>query len=405
MNRPLASRIAHRGALGTLAFVSAARELEARGVPVIRLDVGEPHLPTPPHIVDAALAAMRDGHTKYVAPQGLHALRAAISSHVAMRGLRASADEIVVGSGVKPLLLYVLLALVAQGDEVLVPDPGYPGYADAARLAGAHARPYPISTTHGAATIDVDALRAAITPATRVLVLNSPHNPTGLVNDEQTQSLIAELADRHDFWIVSDEIYGPLTYDRAPPASIASLPGLAARTIVLDGFSKAYAMTGWRLGFAVLPRRLIAPVSAILGDAATCTPAFVQYAGIAALAGPQTVVEDMRRDYRSRRDTLVHHLRSIQGVQVGLTAGALYAFADVCTLMLRAGLRSSAQAATRLLLDYGLACVAGGVFGSRGEGCLRFSFARAPEELDAAIRQLDAWAREVTPGGATASDC
>jgi aspartate/methionine/tyrosine aminotransferase len=393
MSRPLASRIERRGTSGTLAFVTAAREMQARGVRVIRLDVGEPHLPTPPHIVDAALAAMRDGHTKYVAPQGLPLLRAAIASRAATRGIVASADDIVVGSGVKPLLLYTLLALVGQGDEVLVPDPGYPGYADAARLAGAVARPYPIAAAEGGEAIDVDAVRAAITPDTRVLVLNSPHNPTGMVIDEQTQSRLADLADRHNLWIVSDEIYGPLTYDRAMPPSIASLPGMAERTIVLDGFSKAYAMTGWRLGFAILPRRLVAPVSTILGDAATCTPAFVQYAGLAALTGPQHAVEHMRQEYRSRRNALVHHLRAMPGVQVSAPAGALYAFADMRELISRAGLTSSIEAATDLLRNYQLASVAGSVFGSRGEGYLRFCFALARDDLEAAIAQLGAWAQ------------
>ena len=405
MSRPLAGRVERRGTPGTLAFVSAARELEARGIPVIRLDVGEPHLPTAPHIVEAAHSAMRDGHTKYVAPQGLPALRAAISEHVATRGLTISADHIVVGSGVKPLLLYTLLALVGQGDEVLVPDPGYPGYADAARLAGAVARPYPVSMVDGAGAIDIDALQAAITPATRVLVLNSPQNPTGVVLDEKTQHLIADIAERHDLWIVSDEIYGPLTYDRESPPSIATLSGMTERSVVLDGFSKAYAMTGWRLGFAVLPRRLVAAVSSILGDAATCTPAFVQHAGIAALTGPQDAVDTMRREYQSRRDVLVHHLRAMPGVSVGLPSGALYAFADIRELLSGAGMSSSIEATMQLLANHRLACVAGSVFGSRGEGYLRFSFGLARDDLDAAIGQLGAWTRSLTQGVVTMSDC
>jgi aspartate/methionine/tyrosine aminotransferase len=403
MSRPLAGRTDRNGAPGTLAFVSAARAMEARGVPVIRLDVGEPHLPTPSHIVDAALAAMRDGHTKYVAPQGLPALRAAVAVHLAARGLSVTADDIVVGSGVKPLLLYVLLALVEQGDEVLVPDPGYPGYADAARLAGARARSYPIPMEAGVGTLDLDALCAAITPATRVLVLNSPHNPTGVVIDEQTIERVAELAGRHNLWIVSDEIYGPLTYDRALPRSIASLPRMAERTVVLDGFSKAYAMTGWRLGFAILPRHLVAPVSSIVGDASTCTPAFVQHAGVAALTGPQDHLEEMRRQYSARRNALVQQLRAMPGVHASTPAGAFYAFADVRGLFSKDTI-SSVDAATDLLTNHRLACVAGSVFGSRGEGHLRFSFAVARDELASATRQLEAWAtrREC---GANQSPC
>lgn len=394
MNRQLASRAAHHGAPATLAFVSAAREMEARGARVIRLDVGEPHLATPSHIVEAAHAAMRDGHTKYVSPQGLPALRTAIAAHVSARGISTSGEEIIIGAGVKPLLLYTLLTLVEPGDEVLVPDPGYPGYAAAARLAGAVARPYPVARSGDTGTIDVDALECAITPASRVLMLNSPHNPTGAIFDDETLCRLGELADRHDLWIVSDEIYGPLTYDGPAPTSIASLPGMAARTVVLDGFSKAYAMTGWRLGFAILPKRLVAPVSAILADSSTCTPAFVQHAGVAALTGPQDVIEEMRREYRQSRDSLVDCLRAIPDACITVPAGALYAFVNVSGIMTRAGVPSSAALAAELLACHGLACVAGSAFGSRGEGCLRFSFALAREELDLAIRQLGAWSRQ-----------
>jgi aspartate/methionine/tyrosine aminotransferase len=392
MSRALADRAARPAAAGTLAFVSAARAIEARGGRVARLDIGEPHLPTPPHIVDAALAAMRDGHTRYVAPQGLPALRDAIAAHVLSRGIEASAADVVVGSGVKPMLLYTLLALVEAGDEVLVPDPGYPGYAAAACLAGAAVRHYPVSSHAGAGRIDMDALRDAITPASRVLVLNSPSNPTGTIIDESTLSSLAELADRHDLWIVSDEIYGPLTYDEPVPRSIASIPGMGERTIVVDGFSKSYAMTGWRLGFAILPRRLVAPVTAIVGDAATCTPAFVQHAGVAALTGPQGFTAHLRQTYRLRRELLVQRLRAIQGVKVATPPGALYAFANVSALMEQRRIASSTDLATELLHEHGLACVAGAAFGARGERHLRFSFAVSHEDLDDAASRLAAWA-------------
>jgi aspartate/methionine/tyrosine aminotransferase len=395
VSRALAERATRPVVPGTLAFVSAAREIEARGDRVARLDVGEPHFPTPPHIVDAALAAMRDGHTRYVAPQGLPTLRDAIGVHVRARGITSSAAHIVVGSGVKPLLLYALLAIVESGDEVLVPDPGYPGYAAAARLAGAVVTHYPLASIAGGGGIDVDALRDAITPASRVLVLNSPHNPTGSVIDEPTLCRVAELAERHDLWILSDEIYAPLTYDHPAPPSIAALPGMAARTIVVDGFSKSYAMTGWRLGYAILPPCLVAPVTAIIGDAATCTPAFVQHAGVAALTGPQCFVADMRQSYRSRRDSLVQRLRAIPGIDVSSPAGALYAFADVGRIMERTGVAASADLAIGLLHDYRLACVGGGAFGSRGERHLRFSFALSQDQLDDAMIRLDAWAREI----------
>jgi aspartate/methionine/tyrosine aminotransferase len=393
MSPALAALVEERQLPGTLAFVSAARSLEARGIRVSRLDIGEPHIATPPHIVDAALAAMREGHTKYVTPQGLPELRAAIATHARARGIETSMENIVVGSGVKPLLLYSLLALVGPGDEVLVPDPGYPGYDAAARFTGASVRRYPLVSIADEWRIDLDALRDAITPATRVLVVNSPHNPTGTVLDAATLERLAELAERHDLWIVSDEIYGPLTYDHRIARSIASLPGAARRTIVLDGFSKAYAMTGWRLGYAILPACVTAPVTAIVGDAATCTPAFVQRAGVAALLGPQRVVAGLVSQYEDRRDALLACLRALPGVRVATPSGAFYAFADVSLAMARRGVASSLALANGLLSSHGVACVPGSVFGRQGSRCLRMSFALAQEDMDAAAGRIQQWSR------------
>jgi aspartate/methionine/tyrosine aminotransferase len=393
MTRRLADRVAHSAPAGTLAFVEAARTLEAQGARLARLDIGEPHFPTPPHIVAAAHAAMRDGHTRYVSPQGLPALREAIVRHARGRGLSVAAGDVVVGSGVKPLLVSVLLALVQHGDEVLLPDPGYPGYAAATALAGADVRHYPVATRSGSNELDLDALEATITPATRVLVLNSPHNPTGAVLDNHALIRIAEVAERHDLWIVSDEIYAPLTYDGVVPASIAAVAGMRRRTIVLDGLSKSHAMTGWRLGWAIAPAPVAAAITRIIGDSSTCTPAFVQHAGVAALTGPQDLSDVMRSAYRSRRDALVFALRAIDGVGVGAPAGALYAFADVRAVMHRTRAAYSADVANVLLRECGVACVDGAVFGARGEGHLRFSFALPADALDDALQRLAVWGR------------
>jgi aspartate/methionine/tyrosine aminotransferase len=373
------------------AAVAAARALEANGRRIARLDIGEPHFPTPPHIVDAAHAAMRDGATKYVSPQGLPQLRDAIAAAQRTRGLSASADDIVVTPGVKPMLMYALLTLCRAGDEVLVPDPGYPGYIAAARLAGANVRTYPLTHVGDSFAVDLDGLRSAITPATCVLVINSPHNPTGMVLDTPTLEAIAELALQHDLWVVSDEIYAALTYDDRVPPSIATLPGMRERTIVVDGFSKAYAMTGWRLGYAVLPSRLVSAVTALVADGSTCTPPFVQYAGVAALTGPQDALVAMRRAYRARRDALIGQFRAIRGLRTPTPAGALYVFADAGSLMDRAAVASSVDLATSLLHDHDVACVAGGAFGSRGERHLRFSFAVARHQLDDAVVRLAKW--------------
>lgn len=395
MSRALADRVTRSAPAGTLAFVEAARALEARGARVARLDIGEPHFPTPLHIVEAAHAAMRGGHTRYAPPQGLASLRDAIADHARGRGLAVPASDIVVGSGVKPLLVHALLALVQEGDEVLVPDPGYPGYSAAARLAGAGVRRYPVGTRSGMNELDIDALQVAITPASRVLVLNSPHNPTGAVLDDATLGRVAELAEQHDLWVVSDEIYSALTYDGRAPSSIAGIAEMRHRTIVLDGLSKSHAMTGWRLGWAIAPAPVVAAMTAIIGDASTCTPAFIQHAGVAALTGPQDSVAEMRACYRAQRDALVSQLRVINGIDVGTPAGALYAFADVREVMRRTGCSSSVEMATRLLDDHRLACVDGAVFGPRGDGHLRFSFALSADALDDAASRLESWSSEI----------
>jgi aspartate aminotransferase len=385
----IAQEYTHRNPADVLrATVAAARTLEAQGRRIARLDIGEPHYPTPPHIVDAAYAAMRDGATKYVSPQGLLELRDAIATVQRARGIDASPEQIVVTPGVKPMLMYALMATCRPGDEILVPDPGYPGYAASARIAGAGVRTYPLMGVDASFGISVDALRASITPATRVLVLNSPHNPTGMVIDRVTLEAIAELAMQHDLWVLSDEIYGALTYDDGPPPSIATVPGMRDRTIVVDGFSKAYAMTGWRLGYAVLPAALVANVTALVADGSTCTPPFVQRAGVAALTGSQDAVVEMRRAYAEGRNALTAELRNIDGIRVATPGGALYAFADVGGLMRAATISSSAELAMRLLHQHHVACVGGSAFGERGEYHVRFSFAVARNQLDAAIAQL-----------------
>jgi aspartate/methionine/tyrosine aminotransferase len=289
------------------------------------------------------------------------------------------------------MLMYAFFALCRAGDEVLVPDPGYPGYIAAARLAGASARHYPLTHTGNSFAVDLDGLRSAITPATRVLVINSPHNPTGMMLDTPILEAIAELALRHDLWVLSDEIYGALTYDDRVPPSIATLPGMRDRTIVVDGFSKAYAMTGWRLGYAVLPSRLISAVTALVADGSTCTPPFVQHAGIAALTGPQDALVAMRGAYRAQRDALIDRLGAIRGIRAPKPAGALYVFADAGSLMDRASIASSVDLATSLLQEHDVACVGGGAFGSRGERHLRFSFAIARHQLDDAVVRLAKW--------------
>ncbi|HEX5831412.1 MAG TPA: pyridoxal phosphate-dependent aminotransferase [Gemmatimonadaceae bacterium] len=385
---------------GPSPIIAAARDLQAQGRDVVRLDIGEPDFPTPPHIVEAGVRALRDGATRYVAPAGIAPLRAALADALRARGVPASPDGVVVTAGARPMLLFALLALVRSGDEVLVPDPGYPAYTSAARLAGGRAVPYPLATRDGAFRVDVEAVRAALSPRTRVLVLNAPHNPTGAVLDDGTLAELAELARRHDLWVVSDEVYAAFAFD-GPSRSIAALPGMRARTVMVDSFSKTYAMTGWRLGFGVMPETLAPAVTTLVADSTTCAPAFVQHAGLAALAGPRETVDMMRTEYRRRRDLLVAGLRSVPGVRVARPAGAFYAFADVSTLLAAAPVTgATAWLAERLLHAYGLACLPGSAFGARGAGALRFSFASTPDRLNDAVARLARCAAELPSGSA-----
>jgi len=370
---------------------AAARGLETQGRSVVHAEIGEPDGPTPAHVVEAGVRALRGGATRYAAPAGATTLREAIAAHMGERGVSATVEQVVVTSGAKAMLLYAALALVRPGDEVLVPDPGFPIYESVVRLVGGVPVPYPVLPDDGA-RLD-DAIAASITARTRMLVLNLPGNPAGTVASPAALDAVAELAIRHDLAVLSDEIYSRLYFDGAHE-SIASRPSLAERTILVDGFSKAYAMTGWRLGYGVMPARLAERVAALVINSTSCAPAFVQLAGLAALTGPQQCVADLVSRLRARRDAVVRGLNAIPDVQCASPAAALYAFPDVTRLLERSGLSTAALA--RTLLDvYGLATLAGSSFGARGEGHVRLSFATSPELLAAALERLAACAYDL----------
>lgn len=375
---------------GATAVLVAARAREAAGERIVRLEVGEPDAPTPAHVVEAAVRALRAGATRYVEPAGLPGLREAIAAHVCARGVQAGPAQVVVTSGAKPLLLYTALAVLRPGDEVLVPDPGYPVVRSIVQLAGARAVPYPLHPV-GRWVVDVAAVEAAVTPRTRVLVLNSPHNPTGAVLAPDALDALAALAHRHDLLVLSDEIYARHVYD-GTHESIASRPGMADRTVLVDGFSKAYAMTGWRLGYGVMPEALAERVTQLVVQSTSCAPPFVQHAGLAALTGPDDEMHAYVAELRGRRSWIADALNEIAGIRCRVPQGAFYVFPDVSGLLARGGL-SSGEFAARLLREHGVACVPGSAFGARGEGHLRLSFAVPPGDLRLAVTRIESFAR------------
>lgn len=354
---------------------------------LVQLEKGEPECDTPAHIVEAGVRALRAGRTRYVAPEGLGELRDAVAERLRMRGIPATAGRVVVSAGAKPMLSYALRAILAPGYSVLVPDPGYPGYRAAIEQARAVAIPYPVTDRAGRFRVDVGAIEARITPWTRALVINSPHNPTGGVATDAELDALADLARRRDLFVVSDEVYSEIVFGGLRPASIASRPDMAARTVVIDSFSKTYAMTGWRLGYACLPASLVAPVQSLVLHSATCTPPFVQAAGVAALTGPQDAVAAMVRSYEARRDATVTALRAIPGISAHVPDGAFYLFPRIQA----PPHPGSAVMAERLLAEHRLACVSGAAYGRQGEGRVRLSFAASQDHLTEAVRRIGAF--------------
>jgi len=371
-----ASRVNVLSGEGAFEVLAAARRLEDAGRDVAHLEIGEPDGSTPPHVIEAGVRALHDGHTRYVSPAGLPALRDAIAESLAWRGVRAQAEDVVVVPGAKPMLFYALLAVVERGDEVLVPDPGFPIYASVVRFAGGVPVGYRLDAS----------LATLVTLRTRALVVNLPGNPTGGVASPAELSALAELALRHDLTVISDEVYGRIRYD-GHVDSIAALPGMLERTVIVDSFSKTYAMTGWRLGYGVLPAPLVERVTMLVVNGTSCTPPFVQLAGLAALTGSQESVAAAVARLERRRDWLVDGLNGLPGIRCPRPDGAFYAFPDVRKIEERARL-STAQLAARLLEVHGVAVLPGTGFGPGGAGQLRLSFAVSPAVLDLALERI-----------------
>jgi aspartate aminotransferase len=379
---PFARRITHLKAEGAYAVLARAQALEAKGREIVHLEIGQPDFETYANVTLAGIRAIATGQTRYNPPQGLPALRQALAKDAGQRrGVRFAPDQVVVAPGTKPLLLLPMLALLEPGDEVIYPDPGFPSYEAAIGLVGASPVPVSLVEERGF-DLDLDALDASLSTRTRMIVLNSPGNPTGGVLTSETLAHIADIARRHDLWILSDEIYGRLVYDGGAP-SIVTLPGMAERTIVADGFSKTYAMTGWRLGFGIMPQNLAQKMELLLTHSVGCSATFTQYAGLEAITGPQDDVEAVVAEFRRRRDLIVDGLNAIPGVQCPTPQGAFYAFPNVSSFG-----RSSAELADYLLDEAGVAVLPGTAFGQNGEGYLRLSYANSMENIERALERI-----------------
>ena len=369
---------------GAFEVLVRARELEARGRDVVHMEIGEPDFPTPPNVVEAGRRALAEGHTKYGPTQGDPELRQAIAEHVsATRGIVVDESRVVVTPGAKPILFYSMLALLEPGDEVLYPNPGFPIYESVIGACGAEPVALPLLEARGF-SIDLDRFRDLLSDRTRLVILNSPQNPTGGTIPPEDLQAIAELVAERDLLVLSDEIYNLIAFDERP-TSIASLEGMAGKTIILDGFSKAYSMTGWRIGYGVLPRWLVDAVCLLQVNSASHTASFTQRAAIEALRGPQDSVRSMVAEFRRRRDMIVDGLNALPGFRCARPGGAFYAFPNI-----EGTGRGSIEIAESILLDAGVACLAGDSFGAYGEGYLRFSYATALGRIELALARIRA---------------
>ena len=373
------SRLGTESAFKVLA---QAQALEAKGKNIVHLEIGEPDFDTPKHISDAAYAAMQKGQTHYCNSQGLVPLRVEIAKMLSeTRGVKVDPNNVVVTVGAKPIMFYSILALLQRGDECIYPDPGFPIYESMINFTGAKAVPIPLREELDFA-FSIDELAKRITPKTRMIILNSPQNPTGGILEEAEIREIAALAKKHDIVVFSDEVYDRIMYE-GKPFSIASVPGMLERTILLNGFSKTYAMTGWRLGYAVLPQEMVDHVVKLIVNSFSCTPPFIQSAGIAALTGPQESVAVMAAEFKRRRDLIVSGLNNIPRMSCRLPKGAFYVFPNIKQLG-----KSSQEVADYLLNEGGVAGLSGAAFGKYGEGYLRLSYATSTENINKALERI-----------------
>ena len=378
----LAERMNRIGVETAFEVLVRARALEAQGRDVIHLEIGEPDFETPRHIIEAAKTALDQGWTHYGPTQGLPELRDAIARYISgTRNISVGPEHVCVVPGGKPIIFFPMLALLEPGDEVIYPNPGFPIYESMINFLGAKPVPMPLVEERGF-SLDLDLFRKSLSPRTKMIVLNSPQNPTGgLIPAEDIRAIAGMIRDR-DVMVLSDEIYSRIYFDE-PPLSIASLPGMLEKTIILDGFSKTYAMTGWRMGYGVMPAWVVEAVNKLMVNSNSCTASFTQRAGIAALTGPQDDAEKMVAEFKRRRYMFCAGLNQLPGFRCAIPSGAFYVFPNITGT----GIKSK-PFADALLAETGVAALSGTAFGAYGEGYLRFSIANSYENLAKAVERI-----------------
>ena len=381
-----ADRMSRLGTESAFEVLARAKALEAQGKDIIHLEIGEPDFETPPNVIEAGIQALRDGWTHYNPAAGLPQLREAVAAEMKRtRGIEVGPENVVVFPGAKPTMSYLLQALVQSGDEVIYPNPGFPIYESMIEFLGATAVPVPLLQERGFA-FDAATIESLITPATRMIILNSPCNPTGGGLSRELLTEVAEIVQRHpQIFVLADEIYSRILYDDVSFFSITQVDGMLERTCILDGFSKTYSMTGWRLGYAVCPVEVAERLTQLAINYNSCTAAFTQIAGAEALTGDQSAVDAMVAEFDARRKIIVQGLNAIDGISCRMPVGAFYVFPDI-----RETGVDSRQLADRCLMEAGVAVLPGTAFGRYGEGFLRLSFAASREDIERALERIAA---------------
>ena len=383
----IAQRMSRLGTESAFEVLAKARRLEAEGMEVIHLEIGEPDFNSPSNIIDAGKRALDEGYTRYSPSPGYPELRERIAKEVReTRGVSVTGDNVVVTPGGKPIMFFLMMAVVDPGDEVLYPNPGFPIYESMISFVGGVPVPMQLHESKDF-NIDIDEIAGQITGRTKLMVINSPNNPCGSVIPREDLERLSELAKQHDIIVLADEIYSKFLYE-GKHHSVSTFPDMRERTIILDGFSKSYAMTGWRIGYGVMPLELVEPISRLATNSVSCTASFTQMAALEALDGPQDHSYTMVAEFKRRRDIIVDGLNEIKGIRCRVPKGAFYAFPNIEDTGM-----SSEQFADDLLNKAGVACLTGEAFGEYGEGFVRFSFANSTENIEKALERIESFVK------------